>query len=58
MSLAFSDYCANLQEKIMELIGFYNWYLRELLLNAGVLKFQPTQRSVQIRHLCLAVHLV
>mgnify|MGYP000902557377 CR=1 FL=1 len=42
----------------MELIGFYNWYLKELLLNAGVLKFQPGIRSVQIKQLCLAVHLV
>ena len=42
----------------MELIGFYNWYLREMLLNAGLLKFQQTLRNVQIRHLCLAVHLV
>ena len=42
----------------MELIGFYNWYMREMLLNAGVLKFQPALRSVQIKQLCLAVHLV
>lgn len=58
MSTVMVDHCRNLQEKIMELIGFYNWYLREMLLNAAVLKFQPNMRSVQIKQLCLAVHLV
>lgn len=48
----------NIEEKINELIGFYNWYLKELVLNAGIIKFSSSIKTVMVKHMCLEMHLV
>lgn len=48
----------NIEEKINELLGFYNWYLKELVLNAGILKFSSSIKNVMVKHMSLSIHLV
>lgn len=59
MSVCIPDYKHNLEEKVMELMGFYNWYMRELIVNGSICKIPDGSiKYIQIKHLCLAVHVL